>query len=156
MQGTLEQKMAERRTQIAQNQELGVAEYESVEKQSPEVWEVIDGLKHLPGQKEPLVPGRRFHPTERQAKRDDKGRSPLDGKARELTGSEYRDLRSNRVSVAGADIGLRSLAMTPDALEFALDAQMDAADFDGVKPEGAGGKYTKGQVRAVLASRQSA
>lgn len=57
---------------------------------------------------------------------------------------------STSAPVQGADIGLRSLPMTPAAMELALEEGLDASDFDGVEPEGVDGEYLKGQVSDLL------
>ena len=114
---------------------------------SDRVFEVTDGFKYVrdgaTGQQERLAPGRRFRPTERELRENARA---LAGKARELTATERRGL-----SIAGADIGLRTLPMTESALKMALNAGLSEQDFAGLKPDGT--RYTKEQVEKVIVGK---
>lgn len=133
---------------VEANRDIPVVPYKSGQKQSDLVYEVTDGYKRLPGGLV-LGPGQRFHPTEKQV-RD----GSLKNKARELSRSEYRDLRAPRKSFGvGADIGIRALPMAEGTLQLALEAGLTEEDFKGVDPEGSGARYTRAQVETMIAQR---
>jgi hypothetical protein len=134
------------------NRDVGVVAYETQEKQSDEVWEVTDGYKYLPGGVK-LGPGNRFHPTVRQIEQTARGKGGLLGKARELTGAEYRDVKRQGKTFSGADIGLRAIAMTEPALQAALAAQLDEQDFADIQGEGNDGRITKAQVDRLVQAK---
>ena len=145
---TLEQAQKEHSKAVEYNRDLGIVEYKSRQKQAKDVvYEVVEGCKRLPGG-HVLPPGARFHPTEKQV-RD----GSLRGKARELTASEYRGLKVERQSFAGADIGVRSIPMTESALRAALAAGLTEEDFDGLEGDGAEGRFTKPQVDALIEAK---
>jgi len=158
---TLEQAQKQTLEAIEHNRSLGVVEYKNGEEQSAEVWEVTEGYKHLPvaGKKGSmrLGPGHRFHPTVDQVTKTQSGKGGLQNKARPLTASEMGGMsRDTRKPMApGADIGIRSLEFTSGAMEFALQAGLTEADFEGVKP-GYGGRYTRAQVDEILIDKQAA
>lgn len=152
---TLEQAKATDREQRDTNRRLGVVEYESGEKQADAVYEVTDGLKYLPGGKV-LGPGSRFRPTLGQIRKDKRGRTSLDGKARELTQSEYGSVsRANRKPVSsGADIGIRALPMAEGTLALALEHGLREEDFEGLEP-GYEDRYTRAQVEQIIEARDA-
>lgn len=148
---TLEQARQDRHEAIEANRALGVTEYKSGEKQSGEVYEVVEGYKHLPGGIR-LGPGQRFHPTERQVRT-----GSLKGKARELSRSEYESVKRSerRVVSTGADVGIRALPMADTTLDLALREGLTEEDFEGVEP-GFEGRYTRSQVTEIIEARESA
>lgn len=151
---TLQEQQATRADQIDLNRELGVVDYRSGEKQSDQVYEVIEGYKHLPGGIR-LGPGQRFRPTERQV-----ANGSLRGKARELSRSEYRNIqRDERRPVStGADfreMGLRSIEMADGTRAAAYDGGLGAEDFEGIEP-GFEGRYTRAQVEELIEAKQQA
>lgn len=154
---TLEEATKHREETIEANRALPIVEYDNGEKQSDQVWEVTEGLKHLPvkGSRRmtSLVPGMRFHPTEDQVRKTLSGPGGLRNKARELSRSEYAALRTPKRSVRGADIGLRSLKMEREALAAALEAELTEQDFEGVKGTGPAGRITLVQVEAVIEAK---
>jgi hypothetical protein len=137
--------------QVEANRALGIIEYESKGRQSDAVYEVTEGRHRLPDGTA-LTPGKRFHPLERQVTGGKRGRSTLAGKAREVTATERRGIASSRTTVAGADIGLRTIPMTNHAMSLATDAKLDVSDFDGIEPAHEQG-FTKGQVEDIIARR---
>jgi hypothetical protein len=149
---TLEQAERVHRDAVLANQQLPIVEYNSNEKQSDQVHEVTEGFKHLPGPDgtiKTLGPGNRFHPTERQILT-----GALEGKTRELTRSEYKELKSGKtISMAGSDIGVRALPMSSALQKLALEKGLREEDFAGVEPAGAGGQYTKAQVEELAAAK---
>jgi hypothetical protein len=147
MPATMQEIQKQHHEAVDHNRALGVTEYKSGEKQVDAVYEVTDGYKHLPGGIR-LGPGGRFRPTERQVKN-----GALRNKARELSGSEYRDIRASGSSVAGADIGLRALPMAEGTVEIALEAGLTEGDFAGIEPEGANSRYTRAQVERMIETR---
>lgn len=157
---TLEQALQRRERAIEQNRELPITKYPTQEKLSDQVWEVTEGLKHVPGENgrpKTLTPGMRFNPTEKQVAQTLEGRGGLLNKARELNGSEYAGIgRGDRKPmVAGADIGLRALPMAEGTRRKAWAAGLTEEDFEGVEP-GHGGKYTGEQVEDLIAMKESA
>lgn len=145
----------ERRNAVDTNRRLGVVEYTSGEKQSEQVYEVIEGYKHLPGGIR-LGPGNRFHPTERQVRQTLEGRGGLVGKARELTQSEYGSVsREERKPVSsGADIGIRALPMAETTLALALKEGLTESDFKGIEP-GYEDRFTRSQVEEIIEARDA-
>lgn len=168
---TIEQALKTRDAQIQSNQDLGVIDYKTSEPLSDSVYEVTEGYKRLPGGKV-LGPGQRFRPTARQV-----ASGSLRNKARELTASEYRGLRAERRVFAGADFremeeraaaraahntpeppqerGWDDLNMGVTTVAYAQEHGLTPADFDGVEPEGTTGRYTRTQVEAMVAARQT-
>lgn len=145
---TLAEAQAKHRTQVDDNRMQGIADTNNGETPSDKVYEVTDGLKYLPGGRV-LGPGNRFRPTEEQI-----ARGGLKGKARELSRSEYQGI-GHRVYGNGADIGLRQYEMAESTLQYALEHGLTEADFDGVEPEGANGRYLREQVEAMVAARDT-
>lgn len=157
---TLEQATQRRERAIEQNRDLPITKYPSKEKLSDQVWEVTEGLKHVPHESgkgvRTLTPGMRFNPTEKQVQQTLTGRGGLINKARELNGSEYAGIgRGDRKPMSrGADIGLRALPMAEGTRKLAWDNGLTEDDFKGTEP-GHGGKYTKEQVEDLIALKQS-
>jgi hypothetical protein len=137
--------------QVEANRALGIVSYESKGRQADAVYEVTEGRHRLPDGTV-LTPGKRFHPLERQVTGGKRGRSTLAGKAREITATERRGIAPSRTTVAGADIGIRTVPMTNHAMNLALDAQLSVEDFKGIEPAHEQG-YTKGQVEDIIARR---
>jgi hypothetical protein len=155
---TLKEAQEQHRKDIEANQGLGVVEYDSTEPLSDRVFEVVEGKKFLPGKGAERVvigPGNRFHPTEREIKqfRGKPGRHSLEGKARELTGTEYTGLKASPLKVAGADIGIRALPITGHVLKLALDHNVTEGELRAIAPAGPGGNYTKAQVEEIVSKR---
>ena len=145
---TLAQAKQQQHEAIEANRDLGVISYRTKAKQSDRIYEVVEGKHHAGGRV--LGPGQRFHPTEEQIET-----GSLEGKARELTNSEYRDARRDVRGFAGADIGLRALPMAEQALKLAFEAQLTEEDFANVQPAGRDGRYTKAQVEELAAARRA-
>jgi len=143
---TLAQAKKEHSNAVEANRDLGVVQYKSRQEQSDAVYEVVEGCKRLPGGLV-LGPGQRFHPTVKQIKD-----GSLRGKARELSASELRGMRHTSTTFAGADIGLRTIPMAESTLKLALGAGLSEDDFAGIEP-GAEGRYTRAQVREIIAAR---
>lgn len=158
---TLPQAEERRKSAIEQNRNLPITKYPTKEALSEQVWEVTEGLKHVPHESgkgyRTLTPGMRFHPTQKQVAQTVTGRGGLTNKARELNGSEYAGIgRADRKPMStGADIGLRSLPMADGTRKLAWDYGLTEEDFQGLEP-GHGGKYTKDQVEDLYALKQSA
>ena len=162
---TLEQLKREHETAVSANEALGIVTYETPgQPQSDQIWQVTEGLKYLPGGKA-LGPGHRFHPTEAQV-----ANGSLRNKARELTGTEYAGVRSGRL-FSGVDFKameaaakpagpaahpLANILFTEAAGKMAADMGLVAADFAGIEPDGAEGKYTKPQVEAIIEAKTAA
>lgn len=151
---TLKELQQKHEQDVETNRSTGIVEYESSEPVSDRVFEVTEGLKVLPGGKT-IAPGARFHPTEREITpfRNKGGRHSLDGKARELTATEYAGLKASSTRVAGSDIGIRALPITGHVLRYALDNNVTEDELRAVEPAGAGGNYTKAQVEEIVAKR---
>lgn len=156
---SLEEVRGERADAIEANRDRGVIKWGNRQKLSDQVWEVTEGLKHVPDGKGgtlTLVPGNRFHPTEDQVRQTtEEKRGGLLNKARELTRSEYAGLRSTRkVMATGADIGLRSIPMADTTLQLALRAGLREEDFEGLEPTESG-RYTRAQVQELIDRREA-
>ncbi len=133
------------------NRKLGIVEYKSGEPQSEKVFEVTEGLKHLPGGLV-LGPGERFHPTERQV-----ANGSLKNKAQELSRDQYTALGSGGRKSFGVNVDLLGkVPMAPTVREAAVAAGLVTEDFVGVEPEGSEGQYTKKQVEALVVAKTSA
>lgn len=153
---TLEQAQERRHQAVESNRDLGVIKYKSKQKQSDAVFEVEEGHHTLPdGQR--LGPGQRFHPTESQVTGGKGGRSTLAGKAREVTRSEYRDLRQQAPAarVPGADIGIRQLPMADSTLKRAIEGDLTEADFAGLEPAFEG-RFTGKQIEELIEKKNAA
>lgn len=148
---TLEKVQAEKEQAIDANRDLGVIQYKSSAKQSDAIYEIVEGKHRLPDGRV-LGPGQRFHPLERQVTGGKNGRGTLYGKAREISRSEYRSVRSNRISVAGSDIGVRALPMADGTKRMALAAGLTDEDFRGIEPAN-DGQYTRKQVEEIIAAK---
>jgi hypothetical protein len=161
-----------RARQIDSNRATGVIEYPEGRKQSKEVWEVKEGYVDLPADPAgtpgvrksiKIGPGHRFHPTEDQVQQARDGRGGILGKARELTGTEMDALTTGgrRAMVNGADFNemkraaFEALPMAETTIDIAIAGGLEADDFEGVDPEGAGSRYTRAQVEAMIAARRS-
>ncbi len=155
MTATMERLQKDHNAHVDRNRTAPIAEYPSRSPQVDRVFEVTDGVKHVPSAdgktQVPLGPGRRFRPTELAI-----ASGALEGKARELTTSEMTGLRGGRV-FAGAEIGVRKdlaeVPMAPSTLERALRSGLTPADFANVSPEGAEGNYTRAQIDAISAAK---
>jgi hypothetical protein len=148
---TMEQAQDKRRKDIEGNRDLGVVPYRSGQKQSDAVYEVTEGYKHLPGGIR-LGPGQRFHPTEKQV-----ASGSLRGKAVEISREAYRTVerQAERPTIAGADIGIRALPMAQSTATYAITEGLTEADFAGVEPEGANGRFLMAQVEAMVAAKRA-
>jgi len=156
---TLAEAKSDRDATIERNRARPVTEYPSKQKLSDQVWEVTEGLKHVPDgsgkRMNTLTPGMRFRPTEAQVKQTASGRGGLLNKARELNRSEYAGISlGKRNRSTGADIGLRALSMAEGTLRAAMDGGLTEQDFEGVVP-GHGGKFTREQVDDLIALKNS-
>lgn len=148
---TMQEATVAHKAAVAKNRNLPPVRAHNAQKQTGRTFEVESGFLHITdkdGKRRKVGPGQRFEATESQVRDLGGGRTPLTNKAVEVSAAS-----GGRVSVQGADIGLRAL-MPQGLAKLAIEAGLTEDHFANITPEGEGGKFTRSQVEAVISAAQ--